>query len=425
MHSPILSAQMVAWSDLGACTNPDCPFKGSFRKFCSPTPMGEITEHVLLLACCICGCRGMQHASIQAPPSAPAYNTPGPAGPSVPGLGASFASAGEAARARKEQQNADLLKDIKTNHYDPANKLHQSSFAKLSSRPDKRKKPATPSTTEPAAKRKPSAAKNDTTDVELTIVLVENTKDVDRGEASTTHRQAKDYKKCVYIAAPRGSENLPYECDQSMDSEESEDFPESPAKSRTPAGKEEPAERTTPTANPAKPSASSAPSQEPKYEVPLDNRIDDAFRLLVNMCRPSVAKVWWPGQTTEPYAGALEAVPMIDHQLHRTQGSSIGALSVDAILSLFEHDLFPQIEFTLDLGDSAMHEKNFRLGAHGLEPIVKTLYYFRRFLMGPLIYLPDTHLKGYVDRVIYCWRRGSENYKVAESTVTYLGHSLL
>ncbi|KAJ7030775.1 hypothetical protein C8F04DRAFT_1397621 [Mycena alexandri] len=330
--------------------------------------------------------------------------------------------------------------------------------------------------TRPAAKRKPSGPKSEKSDsIELTIVLVENTKEVNRGEyvlptatkmrklhsygyiryisfpstsspsdvshiisetfstilnldpfrllcviskgqgtspalrmhavtanitlrdlqmASTTHRQAKEYKKCVYIAAPREADNLPYDCDEPMSthSEETEEFPESPTKFTAQATSEESAQADT-SAGP------SGESKSSKDEVPSHSPISDVFRLLVNMHRPASTKTWWPAQTTEPYAGALEAVPMIDRQLHRTEGSTIGALSIDAILSLFEHDLFPQLVFLLELGDPAAHEKNFRLGAHGLEPIVNILYHFHRFLKGPHIYLPDAHLKGYVDQV--------------------------
>ncbi|KAJ7037060.1 hypothetical protein C8F04DRAFT_1180783 [Mycena alexandri] len=74
---------MVDWSDLGHCTNPNCSFKGSCRKFCSLTPLGEVNEQLLLLALCVCACRGT----------------------------------GEAACARKDQLN------IKTKICDPANKI--------------------------------------------------------------------------------------------------------------------------------------------------------------------------------------------------------------------------------------------------------------------------------------------------------------
>ncbi|KAJ7457978.1 hypothetical protein B0H11DRAFT_2062122 [Mycena galericulata] len=406
--------------------------------------------------------------------------------------------------------NSDLMEEVKANVFDPTSKIHQNAWSKLSSRPDsKRKKPATPSN-EPVAKRKPSVAKTSARVekggvVDLTLVLVENTKEVNRGEyvmptatkmrslhqhgyikyvsfpstsspsdisrlisdtfsaipaidtgkvdlmlwrllcvislgqgmpsllkphsaatnialqdlqmASTTHRQAKDFKKCVYIALPRYAGNLPLETENDTDESgagESEDLPESPTKSpksarqkpassqpasgsaRPPSAKPSVSPPSRDLSPPAPQSPSPAPSEQPADFG--DGPISDAFRLLSNMRRPSATKSWWPLQTTAPYGGALEVVPMIQRQINRSRGVP-GVLSVDAILHLVEHDLFPEIGFVLDFGDAVQHEANFRLGPHGLESIVDVLYRFRRFLLGPDMYIPPAHIKNYVERV--------------------------
>ncbi|KAJ7612920.1 hypothetical protein DFH06DRAFT_1344834 [Mycena polygramma] len=498
---------MVAWSQLGRCTAnaTDCSLKGSCRKFCPLNSLDGASERDVLLASCLCGCRGMQHEVIQQTAQTTSStasgttrssgdNNPGPAGPSGPGLGANFTSVGDGARARKAKMNEGLMDDIKANVYDPVSKIHQNSWAKLSSRPDnKRKNPPTTSS-EPAAKRKVPASATKV-DVDVTLVLAEDTAAVDRGEyemptatkmrelhrlgyiqytslppdtspadvarilretyadipavaaatvekglrllciisvkqgatallqphalnkitvkdlqmASATHRQAKDFKKCVYLALPRAAKNLPFgntpsapsDSDVDMDSDETDDFPASPMKPSASASSspEKPSQPTQRGPTPGPSAGPSAGPREPKYEVPVDSPINDAFRLIANMSRPSSNKAWWPIVTTEPYCGALEATPMIQRQLHRAQSNVAVALSLDAILSLLEHDLFPEISFVLDFGDSALHQKNFRLGSHGLEPIVDVLFRFRRFLTAPDMFLPAAHLRGYVERV--------------------------
>ncbi|KAJ7491622.1 hypothetical protein B0H11DRAFT_2008491, partial [Mycena galericulata] len=210
--------------------------------------------------------------------------------------------------------------------------------------------------------------------------------------ASTTHRQAKEFKKCVYIALPRYAGNLPLEAENETDESgagESEDLPESPTKSPTSPPPRDPSPPTPKSPSPA-PSEQSAEFG--------DGPIGDAFGLLSNMRRPSATKSWWPLHTTAPYGGALEVVPMIQRQINRSQNAP-GVLSVDAILHLVEHDLFPEIGFVLDFGDAAQHEANFRLGPHGLESIVDVLYRFRRFLLGPDMFIPAAHIKKYVERV--------------------------
>ncbi|KAJ7511087.1 hypothetical protein B0H11DRAFT_1953917 [Mycena galericulata] len=400
--------------------------------------------------------------------------------------------------------NSDLMEEVKANVFDPTSKIHQNAWSKLSSRPDsKRKKPATPSN-EPVAKRKPSVAKTSARVekggvVDLTLVLVENTKEVNHGEyvmptatkMRSLHRHgyikyvsfpstsspsdisrlisetfsaipaihtgkvdlmlwrllcvislgqgmpsrlkpysaatnialqdlqmcAKDFKKCIYIALPRYADNLPLEAENDTDGSgagDSEDLPESPTKSPTSARQKPassqpaPGPACPPSAKPSvsppprdiSPPAPKSPSPAPS-EQPADfgdGPISDAFRLLSNMRRPSATKSWWPLQTTAPYGGALEVVPMIQRQINRSRNVP-GVLSVDAILHLVEHDLFPEIGFVLDFGDAVQHEANFRLGPHGLESIVDVLYRFRRFLLGPDMYIPPAHIKNYVERV--------------------------
>ncbi|KAF8206721.1 hypothetical protein K438DRAFT_1963037 [Mycena galopus ATCC 62051] len=333
---------MVSWSDLSRCTNSDCPFKGSCRKFCPPIPLGDVEEQIILLALCVCTCRGMQHEA--GPLDAPATSTSTPAGnrpppPAAPGLGGGFSSVGDASRARKAKMNAHLMEDFKVNVLDPTSKVHQDAWAKLSSRPDaKRKKPPSASA-EPLPKRKAPAPTPES--VELTLVLVEDTKAVNQGQyllptatkmrdlhrlgyikavsfegmisaadvsrlvpeafestfesapalkqraadlllwrllcirsitngkksqllphalavpkvtlqdlkmASASHRQAKEFKKCVYIALSRSAGNLPYdESDNgAMASDGTEYFPDS-----IPPSPSKPAPTTPPSPGPS------------------------------------------------------------------------------------------------------------------------------------------------------------------------------
>ncbi|KAF8207466.1 hypothetical protein K438DRAFT_1962389 [Mycena galopus ATCC 62051] len=158
---------MVSWSDLSRCTNSDCPFKGSCRKFCPPIPLGDVEEQIILLALCVCTCRGMQHEAGPLDASATSTSTPAgnrPPPPAAPGLGGEFSSVGDASRARKAKMNAHLMEDIKVNILDPTSK---DAWAKLSSRPDaKRKKPPSASA-EPLPKRKAPAPTPES--VELTL----------------------------------------------------------------------------------------------------------------------------------------------------------------------------------------------------------------------------------------------------------------
>ncbi|KAJ7099767.1 hypothetical protein C8R44DRAFT_810287 [Mycena epipterygia] len=192
---------MVAWSDLSRCTNPDCPFKGSCRKFCPPAPPGSNAEHALLMALCVCGCYGVQHFEDSGKPPSTATQAADPGGqgttnqrgdtdrpgssiPAGSGSGGAFRSVSEAARDRKARMNAGLMDDIKTNVFDPSSKIHQNAWSKLSSRPEKRKKST--SSNEPPSKRKASTkadkAEADSQTVELTLVLVENNEELNAGE---------------------------------------------------------------------------------------------------------------------------------------------------------------------------------------------------------------------------------------------------
>ncbi|KAF8160116.1 hypothetical protein K438DRAFT_325113 [Mycena galopus ATCC 62051] len=210
---------MVSWSDLSRCTNSDCPFKGSCRKFCPPIPLGDVEEQIILLALCVCTCCGMQHEAgplvchtpppsssrSHLPSDAPATSTSTPAGnrpppPAAPGLGGGFSSVGDASRARKAKMNAHLMEDIKVNVVDPTSKVHQDAWAKLSSRPDsKRKKPPSASA-EPLPKRKAPAPTPES--VELTLVLVEDTKAVNQGQyLLPTATKMRDLQRLGYIKA--------------------------------------------------------------------------------------------------------------------------------------------------------------------------------------------------------------------------------
>ncbi|KAJ7238949.1 hypothetical protein C8J57DRAFT_1528508 [Mycena rebaudengoi] len=97
---------MVAWSDVSRCTNRDCKWNDSCRKFCPPSPAVFTTEHALLMAVCMCGCFGLQHQDTSARAAAGSGTQAGANG-RVP-----FTSVSEGARERKARQTDEQEEEI-------------------------------------------------------------------------------------------------------------------------------------------------------------------------------------------------------------------------------------------------------------------------------------------------------------------------
>ncbi|KAF7342412.1 hypothetical protein MVEN_01830200 [Mycena venus] len=229
--------------------------------------------------------------------------------------------------------------------------------------------------------------------------------------AAATHRQAKSFRKCVYIALPKNSINLPLsspaedaatrEDDQPAWERMEEDEEDLPQSSFNSTLKKEP--------SPKNPSACKAKTSE-LDDVPQAGPIDDALRLHVNMTRPSSNRHWWPIHPIEPYATAQKIVSTIQRQLHRIQNQSAGALNTEGILNLVEFDMIPEIAFILGFPEEFVAQtappKKFCIGPNGLEPIIHVLCHLRRFLfLGPNFDLSTA--------LVVCWVEEVDKYGAA------------
>ncbi|KAJ7076553.1 hypothetical protein B0H15DRAFT_805557 [Mycena belliarum] len=66
---------------------------------------------------------------------------------------------------------------------------------------------------------------------------------------------------------------------------------------------------------------------------------------------------------------------------------------------MVEFDLLQELEFVLDFQQDVAPQKNFRLGPHGLEPIINLLCRFRRFVKASSISLPMGDVEACVVKV--------------------------
>ncbi|KAJ7613559.1 hypothetical protein FB45DRAFT_268196 [Roridomyces roridus] len=195
--------------------------------------------------------------------------------------------------------------------------------------------------------------------------------------ASSTHRQAKEFKKCVYIALPINSGRLPFDGNESDTTSDSDDLPESPIKPAAPRPSNAMPSAETTMGDEKKASA----PDPPKFDVPKTGPLDDVRRLLANVHRPSPKQGWWPTVTPGLYAGALVVIPQFQNYIQQSQNGASTALATDTILTLFTHGFFPQIAFVLDF--AAYDESTqFCIGPHALEPIVNVLLLLRRFALN-------------------------------------------
>ncbi|KAF7372480.1 hypothetical protein MVEN_00109700 [Mycena venus] len=419
------------------------------------------------MALCMCGCYGMQHedsgqAAAHPPPQATAVPPPPPPpptpapGPNPAGSTSTFSSVGEGGsgtpppkrRAPEKATNAEKDSDAPLEYYfvlaENTEEVDEGTYSMPTSTKMKRlhslgyiehvtvPRRSTPSDiTDIIVNNFSTIPAIQSSGVDLKLWRLLCIHSVEKGvaarlvpsmrnkpvsiwdleAAAATHRQAKSFRKCLYIALPKNSINLPLsspaedaatrEDDQpawERMEEDEEDLPQSPFNS-TP--KKEP--------SPKNPSADKAKTSE-LDDVPQVGPIDDALRLHVNMTRPSSNRHWWPIHPIEPYATAQKIVSTIQRQLHRIQNQSAGALNTEGILNLVEFDMIPEIAFILGFPEEFVAQtappKKFCIGPNGLEPIIHVLCHLRRFLFGAQLRSFDC--SGSIYSALFSFRIGVE-----------------
>ncbi|KAK7034255.1 hypothetical protein R3P38DRAFT_2617291 [Favolaschia claudopus] len=164
---------MVAWSSLGACRNPDCPFKGSCGTFFPECGLDALDAVASALGIkCICACFGVQHVAPVTTPN-PSSSSSASA-PEALNSRAARQQESDSSSSRKEKQQTELKAHIFQFAFDPSKQSQAKNWSKLSDRPQKRKPSSTNPSGEPSSKRSASSTASATKLVIFTLVLVEN-----------------------------------------------------------------------------------------------------------------------------------------------------------------------------------------------------------------------------------------------------------
>ncbi|KAK6967006.1 hypothetical protein R3P38DRAFT_3245051 [Favolaschia claudopus] len=221
--------------------------------------------------------------------------------------------------------------------------------------------------------------------------------------AGSSHRQATEFGKYVYIALSRNSIDLPLDTkDKPTKAESDSEFP-------LPNGK-----------NAIIPNApqkhlpfrgmilrNSLKLRQPKIGL---NLRDPRLRRLLNeptdfteTCASQRPGNKWPTHPINPYATPILAAGQIQRHLQNLQNPSLGEGNLAGVIFLVTFELFHTLTFVLDLPSefvgADVPPKNFAVGAFGLEPIILVLYHFHRFLWGRSCDLPADEIQRHSDMV--------------------------
>ncbi|KDQ53388.1 hypothetical protein JAAARDRAFT_197537 [Jaapia argillacea MUCL 33604] len=236
---------------LQSCRSPDCKHKGSCGMFYPAANQAPARkESDVLCLVCLCGCFGSQHwhpnvvpevhqsstqpstSQPQPPPPKPASSYTFPSSSSskfTPNYNVFADKARErkdrqqpggedTARERKYQQQSSLQEGIERQAFDPASRIHQSAWDRLTSRPDKRKKSADKSKKSNSLHAPPAKKPREGKAVEYTFVLFNRTSAVDSGEACCPDRRRFTYLYNAGLVKPiRITDHYtPYEIDTAV-----------------------------------------------------------------------------------------------------------------------------------------------------------------------------------------------------------------
>ncbi|KAJ7920086.1 hypothetical protein B0H13DRAFT_2319866 [Mycena leptocephala] len=208
--------------------------------------------------------------------------------------------------------------------------------------------------------------------------------------SAETHRQAKHFKRCVYISLPRWSSSIKLDIVEAMDVEtdtssaeeidvEPSDFPD-----REPS--------------PDFPEPADLLPEEPSDDI--SSTIVDVARLTLNITKPDEDL---PATAPEPYARAAAHLPNVLRQLERVKSTIESSSWTPAhLFDLAQDLLFPALALLVDFGDlntedgQAQFTSEFCLGPFGLAPFIDLLHRFYVLTINWKARLPHVEIQGFV-----------------------------
>ncbi|KAJ7937552.1 hypothetical protein B0H13DRAFT_2261450 [Mycena leptocephala] len=274
----------------------------------------------------------------------------------------------QSATSRKEYQQDSLKAHIFEFAFDHSTRPQAHSWTKLEEKPQKSKKLGNPSDVPPAkhhaSSTASSASKPSVKPAMFTVVLTENPARVEankyfmpnRDKSAETHRQAKHFKRCVYISLPCWSSSIKLDIVEATDVE-----------------------------------TDTSSSEEIDVE-PSD------FPDLV----PSTDRAL-PATAPEPYARAAAHLPNVLRQLERVESTiETSSWTPAHLFDLAQDLLFPALALLVDFGDlntedgQAQFTSEFSLGPFGLAPFIDLLHRFYVLTINWKPRLPHVEIQGFV-----------------------------
>ncbi|KAJ6611568.1 hypothetical protein B0H10DRAFT_1952985 [Mycena sp. CBHHK59/15] len=190
-----------------------------------------------------------------------------------------------------------------------------------------------------------------------------------------THRQAKHFKRCVYISLPRWSSSIKLDIVEAMD-----------------------VETDTSSAEEIDVEPSDFPDHEPSPDFPEPADLLPEEPSVV----PSTDRAL-PATAPEPYARAAAHLPNVLRQLERVESTiETSSWTPAHLFDLAQDLLFPALALLVDFGDlntedgQAQFTSKFSLGPFGLAPFIGLLHRFYVLTINWKPRLPHIEIQGFV-----------------------------
>ncbi|KAJ7663755.1 hypothetical protein DFH06DRAFT_1393405 [Mycena polygramma] len=210
--------------------------------------------------------------------------------------------------------------------------------------------------------------------------------------SAETHRQAKNFKRCVYLSLPRWASAIKLDIDSDTDVESDASSEEMNV---------DPSDLPDPEPCSEFPEPADLFPEEPAEDITCS--IDDVVRLTLNITKAEADAPWWPSTVPEAYARVVAALPNVLRQLERIESSrETSSWTPRHLFDLAQDELFPALTSLVDFGDinteegRAQFNRRFCLGPFGLAPIIDFLRRLHALLRTWTPRLPHVELQGFI-----------------------------